>query len=54
MQWSGTIRDRAIGDKKAVLQKVLAGAIGDTGGFGKSFYVVFAVFTKMHIKKLLL
>ena len=53
-QWSGAIRDRAIEDKLAILQKVLTGAIEDMGGLGKRFYVVFEVFTKMHIKKLLL
>ena len=41
----------------AVLQKVLAGAIGDTGDFGKRFargHFRIVFFTKMHIKKLLL
>ena len=36
VQWSGAIRDKAIGDKMAVLQKVLTWAIGDTGDFAKS------------------
>ena len=37
IQRSGVIRDRVIGDKKAVLQKVLPWVIGDTSDFGKRF-----------------
>ena len=60
IQWSGVIRDRVIGDKKAVLRKVLPWVIGDTSDFAKSFalghrgqFFRIVIFTKMHINKLL-
>ena len=55
IQRSGGIRDRVIGDKKAVLQKVLPWVTGDTSDFGKRFAnqnrrLQFVVFTKIHIR----
>ena len=61
IQYQLVIGYGVIGYKMAVLQKVLEGVIGDTGDFGKSFggghrvhFFRIVVFTKMHIKKLLL
>jgi len=51
IQRSGVIRDRGIGDKKAVLQKVLPWVIGDTSDFGKRFANQNRSFYKYSYKK---
>ena len=51
IQRSGVIRDRVIGDKKAVLQKVLPWVIGDTSDFGKRFANQNRSFYKYSYKK---